>query len=554
MKKDVFIGGAWPYANYLLHTRYLAALLPGDVLAKYYREKGDNVIYISGSDCYGTPITERAKVEGKTPAEIATYYHAEFEKTFERMGFEFDKFSSTMDKKHHKYVQDQLIKLVHNKCMYQKNIKQDFCETCNHVLSDREIVGICPYCGEKSSGDQCSVCSAPLNSNEVVDKHCKVCGSETITKDITHLYFKLTAFESDIRDLIEKRSDTWRKNALVEAQKYVDMGLADRIATRTLDWGIKVPFVGYEDKRVYVWIDALLGYFSLGKEVAETRGINFDEFMSDSNPNLVTYYVHGKDNIQFHTVIFPAIIKGLSNNYRLPDYMISSAFVSLDDEKNNTSSGNLITINELLELFDKDTLRFYFLYNGPEENNVVFSIDEMIDYHNNYLVGKIDYFITRTLKKFNRVIPKSNIDEKIIGETKNLYLKVGSFLERGKFKNAIHAILEYVDTGNAYYDAMQPWIQINTNLELFNDTLYTEAYMIANLANLIHPILPGLSEHIRELFDTPEFQREEISISKDIDVKNQEPKFKKIEEKERVEIGLKVQEMKNTKRIKTTEK
>ena len=357
MRKDVFIGGAWPYANYFLHIGHLAALLPGDILARYYRGKGDNVIYVSGSDCHGTPITERAKKEGISPKEIATFYHEEFKKTFENLGFEYDKYSNTMDDHHHKYVQEQFKKLYDNGFLYEKEEPQDFCESCNTFLSDREIVGICPRCGGKSTGDQCEVCAASLDSKEVMDKHCKACGSKTIMKNNKHLYFELPKFESDLQRLIDESKDRWRKNALGEAQKYIDMGLIDRAATRQLDWGVKVPIEGYDDKRIYVWIEAVLGYLSVGQEVADSRNINFDEFMSNDNENLITYYVHGKDNIPFHTTIFPAIIKGLKNNYRLPDYIISSAYVNLNNEKMSKSKGNLITANELLDMFTKDTIR-----------------------------------------------------------------------------------------------------------------------------------------------------------------------------------------------------
>ena len=180
MSRDIFIGGAWPYANYYLHVGHLAALLPGDILAKYYRGNGDRVIYVSGSDCHGTPITERAKKEHVTPDQIATHYHNEFKKTFDRLGFEYDKYASTMDEHHHKYVQDCFLRLKENGYIYEKEIQQDFCETCDSFLSDREIVGICPHCGGKSTGDQCEVCAASLDSNEVLDKHCKTCGNKQL--------------------------------------------------------------------------------------------------------------------------------------------------------------------------------------------------------------------------------------------------------------------------------------------------------------------------------------------------------------------------------------
>ena len=250
-KRDIFIGGAWPYANYYLHVGHLAALLPGDILAKYFRGKGDNVIYVSGSDCHGTPITERAKKENVSPKEIATHYHNEFLKTFSNLGFEYDKYSSTMSEYHIKFVEEQFKRMFDNGFIYEKDELQDFCEQCNAFLSDREIIGECPHCHGKSTGDQCEVCGDSLDSSEVLDKHCKKCGAQTITKLNKHLYFKLSDFEQDLQKLINDNKMRWRKNALGEAQKYIDMGLIDRAATRQLEWGVPVPIQGYENKRMF---------------------------------------------------------------------------------------------------------------------------------------------------------------------------------------------------------------------------------------------------------------------------------------------------------------
>ena len=535
MRKDVFIGGAWPYANYFLHIGHLAALLPGDILARYYRGKGDNVIYVSGSDCHGTPITERAKKEGISPKEIATFYHEEFKKTFENLGFEYDKYSNTMDDHHHKYVQEQFKKLYDNGFLYEKEEPQDFCESCNTFLSDREIVGICPRCGGKSTGDQCEVCAASLDSKEVIDKHCKACGSKTIMKNNKHLYFELPKFESDLQKLIDESKDRWRKNALGEAQKYIDMGLIDRAATRQLDWGVKVPIEGYDDKRIYVWIEAVLGYLSVGQEVADSRNINFDEFMSNDNEKLITYYVHGKDNIPFHTTIFPAIIKGLKNNYRLPDYIISSAYVNLNNEKMSKSKGNLITANELLDMFTKDTIRFYFIFNGPEVKDINCSIDDIAQCHNKFLVGMLGNFINRNLsfvkKKFDGLIVEGEIDESIKILTDKTYRLVGSYIEKGEFKNALNLIVEYISMANKYYDSKQPWIQVKENINDFNNTTYTCVYMMANMANLIDPIMPDTSNAIRKMLSLPEFKWKEQAINGNIEVKNLKLLFERIDDK-----------------------
>lgn len=534
-KRDIFIGGAWPYANYYLHVGHLAALLPGDVLAKYFRGKGDNVIYVSGSDCHGTPITERAKKENVSPKEIATHYHEEFVKTFNNLGFEYDKYSTTMSREHHEYVEEQFKKLVENGYIFEKEEQQDFCENCNAFLSDREIEGICPHCNGKSTGDQCEFCGDSLDSSEVLDKHCKNCGEKTVMKNNKHLYFKLPEFKNELQNLINENKNTWRKNALGEAQKYIDMGLVNRAATRQLNWGVPVPVEGYEDKRIYVWIEAVLGYLSVGKEVAESRNIDFDKFMSKDNHNLKTYYVHGKDNIPFHTTIYPALLSALKNNYRLPDYIVSSAYVNLNQEKMSKSKGNLITANELLEMFDKDTVRFYFSFKGPETNDMNCSIEDIIQTHNKFLVGMLGNFVNRNLsfisKKFDGVIKEGVVDEKIKEATQKSYKLIGEYFEKGEIRNATAQIIEYISLANKYYDSRQPWIQVKENMNDFNDTTYTCTYMIANIANMVNPILPNASSKIKRMLNLQEYKWEEENIQGDYKVNQLEILYERIDEK-----------------------
>lgn len=534
-KRDIFIGGAWPYANYFLHVGHLAALLPGDLLAKYYRGKGDNVIYVSGSDCHGTPITERAKKEGVDPYQIAEYYHTEFAKTFDRLGFEYDEYSTTMSEHHKEYVKEKFKKMIENGYIYEKEVEQDYCDECKTFLSDREIEGICPHCGGKSTGDQCDKCGASLDSTEVLDKHCKKCHSKTILKNNKHLYFKLTEFENGLQELINKNKLTWRKNALGEAQKYIDMGLVDRAATRQLDWGVEVPVEGYEDKRIYVWIEAVLGYLSVGEEVAKSRGIDFDKFSSDDNANLKTYYVHGKDNIPFHTTIYPALLLSLKENYRLPDYIVSSAYVNLNNEKMSKSKGNLITANELLDMFESDTLRFYFSFKGPETNDMNCSIDDIIQTHNKFLVGMLGNFVNRNLsfikKKFDGNITEGTIDEKIKEATNKTYHLAGEYFEKGEIKNAVTSIMEYVNLANKYYDSREPWKQVKENISDFNDTTYTCLYMIANLSNLIEPVLPNASTKIKRMLNLNPYKWEEEMISGDYKLTDVEILYNRLEEK-----------------------
>ena len=523
------------HANYHLHVGHIAALLPGDILAKYYRGNGDNVIYVSGSDCHGTPITERAKKEGKFPEEIASYYHNDFKETFDELGFEFDEYSNTMSDYHKEFVEKQFKKLMENGYIYEKEVEQDYCEECDSFLSDREIVGVCPHCAGTSTGDQCEQCGASLDSTEVLDKHCKKCGSETILRNNKHLYFELSAFSDELQELINRNRGTWRNNAIGEAQKYIDMGLVDRATTRQLNWGVPVPVKGYEDKRIYVWIEAVLGYLSVAKEVCEKRGIDFDQFMSKDNPNLLTYYAHGKDNITFHTTIYPALLMSLKNNYRLPDYILSSAYVKFNNEKMSKSKGNLISAHELLSMFPRDTIRFYLSFRGPENNDINCSLEDINQVHNKFLVGSLGNFVNRNLsfihKKFDGVIKEGNIDNSIREVTEHFIKLIGLYFEKGEIRNAVNQIFEYISYANKYYDSKEPWKQVKEDISAFNDTTYTCTYMIANIANMIAPVMPDGSKKIKQMLGLPEYKWGPTEINGDYRVQNVEVLYDRLEEK-----------------------
>ena len=331
-------------------------------------------------------------------------------------------------------------------------------------------------------------------------------------KNNKHLYFKLSAFQENLQKLINNRQNTWRRNALGESQKFIDMGLIDRAATRQINWGVEVPVENYKDKRIYVWIEAVLGYLSAGEEVAEKEKLDFDNFLSDDNKKLTTYYVHGKDNIPFHTIIFPALLMGLDKNYRMPDYVISSAYVNLNNEKMSKRTGNLITANELLEIFKKDTLRYYFMFYGPETRDTNCSVDEIKKIHNKFLVGALGNFVNRNfsyiVKNFNGKIPEADIDEKIIERTEQVYKNMGLSIEKGEFKNAVIHLNDYINLGNRYYDERKPWNQVKENIKEFNNTTYTCLYIINNLSNLIYPFMPDTAQKIKNMLSVPEYELE----------------------------------------------
>ncbi len=542
----IFIGGAWPYANNSLHVGHLAALLPGDVIARYYRKKGDEVIYVSGTDCHGTPITLKSKKDGIDPASIAKYYHNEFNNCFQKLDFSYDLYSKTMDQFHKDNVKKMFTKIVENGYIYPKVIQQDFCPNCNEFLSDREIEGICPYCGGLAKGDQCDNCFRTLNAKELLNKHCKACNHKTILKDNNHLVFALSKFQDKIQNLVNQSNDRWRLIAINETLKYLNNGLIDRDATRQLSWGVDTPIKGYEDKKIYVWIEAVLGYLTAGMQVAEKRNIEFFEFMKNDD-FLRTYYVHGKDNIPFHTIIFPALLMALDLNVKLPDYIISSEYVNFNNEKISKSKGNGKSILELLSLYDSDTIRYYMLANNPEKKDINFSCEALEKEHNTFLVGEYGNFVNRNfaylVKKFNGYIPKGQMDCNIREIIEKIYYLVGSEIEKGNMRSAISLIFDLVKIANKYYDEKKPWIQVKEDIKSFNDTTYTCICLIANIANMFEPFMPKSSHKIMEMLNMNINEWKYVSIPSNIQLKNVDILFNRINsslnEKEITKIKIK---------------
>ncbi len=539
MSKNVFIGGAWPYANNSLHVGHLAALLPGDIIARYYRQHGDNVIFVSGTDSHGTPITLRARKEKVDPQEIASRYHEEFKQNFEDLDFSYDLYTSTMTPYHAKLVAEYLKKINNNGYIYKKEEDQDFCPCCDTFLSDREIVGVCPHCGGTAKGDQCDSCLATLNARELKDKTCSICHTPTEQRKNSHLYLALSRFQEAIRSMNAEHSAAWRLNAVSETNKFLEMGLIDRAITRQLEWGIDVPFKGYEDKKIYVWIEAVLGYLTAGQKVAEERGINFEDYIR--NPETITYYAHGKDNIPFHTVIYPALLMSIDEKIKLPDYIISSEYVNMNNEKMSKSKGNLISVNQMLEVFPKDSIRYYMIANGPESKDINFTIDDFVQRHNKFLVGVFGNFINRNLsyinKKFEGKIPNGELSPEIVAATQEAYERVGSLIEKGNLRQALETAFEYVSMGNKYYDDQKPWVQVVEDMEGFNNTTYNCVYMMANMSNLFAPFIPETCERIiKKLGLDYEHAWGPVSIGRDLQVQDNDLLFERMKTEEILEI------------------
>lgn len=494
--RNILIGGAWPYANGSLHIGHIAGLLPGDVLARYHRAVGDNVYFVSGSDCHGTPVAIRAKQENKTPKEISDLYHEEFVECFEKLGFSYDAYTKTSSDAHKNFVREFHKKLYESPYVYEKEVPQAYCETCNTFLADRFVLGKCPKCGSDTRGDQCDACGAVLEPETLENPICAICGKPIGFKNSNHLYIAITKLEKELKDLVDSHPE-WRKNAIAFTNRYIADGLRDRALTRDLEWGIKVPKEGYENKTIYIWAENVLGYLSASKIVTEERNGDFQKLWGKEATH---YYVHGKDNIPFHTIILPALLFGNGENWHLPDRIISSEYLTLEGRKISTSQNYAIWVKDLLEQYEADSVRYFFIANGPEKKDADFSWREYVHSHNGELLGAYGNFVNRSLafieKYCEGIVPKGKLSPEIEKQIDELYVSVGKQIEKGTFKDAISEIFDFIRGANKFFDGEQPWITRTTDKAACDNTLYQCVQIIANLAVLLSPFLPFSSEKV----------------------------------------------------------
>ncbi len=525
--RNILIGGAWPYANSSLHLGHLAALLPGDILARYFRENGDNVVYVSGTDCHGTPITQRARKEGRTAKEISEEYDKEFSNTFKNMYFSYDLYGKTEDKYHKQEVQKMLQKMYDNGYIYEKKDRQPFCNKCNRFLADRELTLICPSCGAESKGDQCD-CGCIPTEEDLDGATCVECGEKVCLKENQNLYVALSKLQPQIEQYFLEKSNNWRLNSKKETEKYLKEGLRDRAVTRNLDWGVDVPIEGYQDKKMYVWIEAVLGYVTMAQKYCNENGLDWKEFWKNDNNNKI-YMVHGKDNITFHSIILPSLLLAMDDNYKLPDIMVSSEYLNINSEKISKSKGNGITINDMIKDYNPDTLRYFLIANGPERRDSNFSVEDYITIHNSEITNKYGNLVNRTLKfKGLDYVPEGVMDTEITKLIEQTYQEVGEYIEKAEFKKATLAIMNLVEKGNKYYDDRKPWEQKKSNIEEFNNTIYTCINLIANISNLYEPFMPNSSEKVREYLGIKETTWKVVSILPNTRINHPKPLFSRI--------------------------
>ncbi|MFC1933289.1 methionine--tRNA ligase [Chloroflexota bacterium] len=514
MTERIFIGVAWPYANGSLHLGHIAgAYLPADIFARYHRIKGNEVLMVSGSDQHGTPITIKAEQEGKKPGEIATQYHQQFLDSWQKLGISFDLFTTTGTVNHAEVVHDIFLTLLDKGYIYKSTMSQPFCPQCQHFLPDRYIEGTCPYCNSSGArGDQCDACGKPINAAELIEPQCRHCRATPQFKDSEHFFLKLTAFEDRLLDWVRQQSH-WRQNALNFTTRYLEEGLKDRAITRDIDWGVPVPVESFETKRVYVWFEAVIGYLSASKEWATSTG-DKEKWRSFWQGDVKSYYFIGKDNIAFHTIIWPAMLMGYGN-LNLPYDIPANEFLTIEGRKVSTSHNWAVWLPDYLSRYDPDPLRYVLSINMPETGDTDFSWREFVRRNNDELVATYGNLVNRVLtfvyRNFDGCVPthddmgafnqEPSLDDKdsrldeISTTSMNL---MDELLSQCRFKQALNIAMTLAHEANRYLEEKSPWKVIKENRKAAATSLYIAIRVISRLKTMLYPFLPFSSQKVHE--------------------------------------------------------
>ena len=522
---NIIIGISWPFANGDLHIGHAASSLPGDVIARYHRLKGNNVLMVSGTDSHGTPIEVKALKENKNPKDIVSECHKAFTKDWLDLGMSYDLFNRTDDDYHKEFVQEQFKKYYEYGYLYEKEEEQLYCENCNMFLADRYIIGICPKCSSEIKGDECEKCGSLLTIDEVKDTKCAICGNKTTKKKNKNLYFKLSLFEDEIRKMCDEHKSLWRDNAVKFTERYLNEGIPDRCISRVQKYGIDIPVKGYEDKKLYGWFENVWGYVTASKKIAEEKGLDFNDFWKNDKDNKI-YLVHAKDNIPFHTVIFPILLLGTKDNYKMPDKIVSDEYVNIEGEKLSKSKGNYIPIRHLLDRYSVDTTRYFLTSNDPENKDFNFTWEGFINSHNGELLGKWGNFVNRTLqfinKSFDGRINNTKVDDVIEERLISLYDEVGNSIDNGDIKLGIEKIFEFISYSNKYFDENEPWNLAKTDKDKCEEILYNCCNIIININNILKPYLiestVKVEKYLNKNINSWKYERlDEVKLNKDIE-------------------------------------
>lgn len=493
----VLVCVAWPYANAPIHLGHVAgSLLPPDIFSKYNRLMGNEVLMVSGSDQHGTPITVKADKEGVTPQVIADRYHEINKKAIEGLDIEFSLFTKTHTPNHIEVVNDVFLTLKDKGYLYKKGTQQYYCPKCEKFLPDRYVEGICPACGnEKARGDQCEKCGKTFEGGELTSAVCLHCATAPEMRETEHYFLKLSAFQQPLIDWVSGK-ENWKSSVKLFTSNWLEAGLQDRPITRDMSWGIPVPLPGWEGKVIYVWFEAVIGYLSASKEWAKSIG-RPDEWKAYwQDPEVKSYYFLGKDNIPFHTIIWPAMLMGYGG-LNLPYDVPANEFLTFKGDKLSKSRGNSIDIPSMLQRFEVDAIRYYVAANMPENKDSDFSWADFETKVNNELVATLGNFYHRVLsftyKHFGEVpeFKGSETDRKEVFDAIEAAAKqIASDLEACEFKRALKGIMDLAQYGNRYFDGVGPWALIKKDRDACGSALNLNLELVKALAVMSYPFMP----------------------------------------------------------------
>lgn len=520
--KRTTVTAALPYANGGVHIGHLAGVyVPADIYVRYLRLKKREVVFIGGSDEHGVPITIRAKKEGITPQDVCDRYHKLIKDSFEEFGISFDVYSRTTSPTHNKFASDFFRKLYDDGKLVEKESEQYYDEEARQFLADRYIMGECPHCGNPNAyGDQCEKCGSDLSPMELKNPHSTISGSQPVIRKTKNWYLPLNNYQEWLKQWILEDHKEWRPNVYGQCKSWLDMDLQPRAMTRDLDWGIPVPVEGAEGKVLYVWFDAPIGYISNTKELCDSNPERFgswQKWWQDPETRLVHFI--GKDNIVFHCLIFPTMLKA-HGGYILPDNVPANEFLNLEDNKISTSKNWAVWLHEYLRDFEgkQDVLRYVLTANAPETKDNNFTWKDFQERNNSELVAVYGNFVNRALqltkKYWDGVVPACgelhDVDRQTIQEFQDVKEKVEAYLEAFKFREAQKEAMNLARIGNKYITECEPWKVWKTDPKRVETILNLSLQLVANLSIAFEPFLPFSSKKLRSMINMTEYDWSEL--------------------------------------------
>ncbi len=550
MNEHILVCVAWPYAKSSTHVgQIVGAYLPADTFARYHRLAGNHVLMVSGSDEHGTPILVDSEKQGITPREFVANYHRQICEVWERLGISWDLYTETGTANHYRITQDFFLTLYKKGYIFKDTMQSPYCPTDRRFLPDRYIEGTCPNCSYPAArGDQCDNCGHTLDPIDLIDPKCRLCGSKDSKLEMRqtdHFFLDLPKLQEPLHEWLSQGKEHWRPNTLSFAMNWLKEGLRARAITRDLDWGVPIPLEGYEDKRIYVWFDAVIGYFSASVEWAEKQGTP-DAWKTwwipgETTPAVKPYYFIGKDNIPFHTIIWPAMLIGYGDR-NLPYDVPANEFMTMSGFKASSSRGNVIWTRDVLDRYNVDTVRYYLSATAPEGRDTDFTFDELIRRNNDELVAAYGNVVHRTLtflqSKFGGIVPQpqdlSEADRAILAEVTQGFETVGRNIEQCHLKDGLNAAMAVARAANRYLDEQAPWKQIKVDREAAGTTIYVMLQVLSGLRILFCPYLPFSSQKLHEYLDfdgdvsKDRWQMQEVKAG--ITLPKPAPLFPKIEE------------------------